>query len=524
MPKHPARRWLIAIGACLPLLGTVTANAASPGSGQIGSQPLSTGSSGSAVRALQTDLQALGYFHGTVTGIYGATTAQAVSALQSQHGMASNGVASLATQVLAIALNEPVLRLGDQGVSVGVLQRRLKAWGDYVGSVNVIFGASTRQAVIWFQQGWNLQATGVVDLATWIHLFLTPPGSTAPASGGSKTPSAPSTPSGGTSSPPSSGGSGTSSKSSGETVLGYWVQPSSSPTDYPKHSQYISEIGPLWYSVRTDGTVKQWWPTKVQAVVNEVHSNGGKVLALVNNMGGSGAMLQSAATRTAAVNNLVSIVQTNNLDGLNIDFEGITGYDAQGLVAFMQELHSRLHALGLLTTIDVGPRASTNISQGSLSAAYDYGALAPYVDQMAIMTYDEHGVGTGAGPVSSAVWASHIVNYALSQGVPAHKILLGIADYGYNWSATGTTTITASHALALAQSVGAQVTLDPTSGEDHFTYSSGGAVHQVWFEDASSLPSKLAIVKKDGLGGVALWVLGGEDSGYFPALQQGLGL
>lgn len=524
MPKHPAVRWLIAIGACLPLLGSVPANAASPTSGSLGTQTLSTGSSGPEVRALQVDLQALGDFHGTVNGFYGSTTAKAVSTFQSQHGMTANGVASPATQILAVSLNEPVLRPGEQGVSVKVLQRRLKAWGDYIWTVDGIFGPNTRRALLWFQQGWNLPATGVVDLATWTHLFLTPPGTNAPSSGGSSTPSAPSTPSGGASSPPSPSGGKTPTASSGETVLGYWVQPSSSPSDYPKHSQDISEIGPLWYSLRTDGTVKQWWPTKVQAVVNEVHKNGGKVLALVNNMGGSGAMLQSAATRTLAVNNLVAIAKANNLDGFNIDFEGITGYNAQGLVAFMQQLHARLHALGLETTIDVGPRASTNISKGSLSAAYDYAALAPYVDQMAIMTYDEHGTGTGAGPVSSAAWASRIVNYALSQGVPAHKILLGIADYGYNWSTNGTTTISASAALALSQSVGAQVTLDPTSGEDHFTYYSGGIRHQVWFEDARSLPSKLAIVKNDNLGGVALWVLGGEDSGYFPALQKGLGL
>lgn len=498
--------------ACALFLSPLPAVAASPLSGPLGSQTLSTGDTGPAVRALQLDLQALGDFSGTADGVYGTATAAAVSAFQTQHNLPANGVASPATQILAVALNEPVLKEGEQGPSVAALQRHLKAWGDYVFAVNGIFGASTRTALIWFQQGEGLPATGVADLATWVDILGAPwtqAATTPPASG--------STSAQGTQTPPPPA-------STSETVLGYWVQPSSSPSDYAANAKDITEIGPLWYSVRTDGSVKQWWPSVVPSVVAEVHRNGGKVIALVNNMGASGAVLASAATRLAAVNNLVAIAQANHLDGFNIDFEGITGYSAQGLVAFMSELHSRLSALGLETTMAVGPRASTNIPTGSLSAAYDYGALAPYVDQMTIMTYDMHGVGTAPGPVSSAPWAAGIVRYALAQGVPAHKILLGIADYGYNWSSLGTTTITASAALRLAASMGATVTLDPTSGEDHFTYVSQGVRHQVWFEDARSLVSKLAIVATDHLGGVALWVLGGEDPGYFPTLQKDLGL
>ncbi len=511
----PFRRKRLALGAlaCALVLSPLPVGAASPVSGPLGTQTLSTGDTGPAVRALQLDLSALGDYSGSIDGIYGTATAAAVSAFQAQHHLAASGVASPATEILAVALNEPVLKEGESGPSVAALQRRLKAWGDYVFAVNGTFGATTRTALIWFQEGEGLPATGVADPATWIDILGTPGGQ-----GSTPSPTSGSTPSQGstaTTPPPAT---------ANETVLGYWVQRGSSPSDYAANARDITEIGPLWYSVRTDGSVKQWWPSVVPSVVAEVHRNGGKVIALINNMGGSGTVLASASTRLAAVNNLVAIAQANHLDGFNIDFEGITGYSAQGLVAFMSELHSRLAPLGLETTIAVGPRASTNIPAGSLSAAYDYGALAPYVDQMVIMTYDMHGIGTAAGPVSSAPWAAGIVRYALNQGVPAHKILLGIADYGYNWSSQGTTSISDSAALRLAASVGAQVTLDPTSGEDHFTYVSQGVRHQVWFEDARSLPSKIAIVSADHLGGVALWVLGGEDTGYFPTLQKDLGL
>lgn len=532
MSEPSIRRWFALIGVSLLFSAVPSATASSlPKSGSLGTQVLHANDVGPTVSALQKDLKALGTYRGRVDGIYGPETTRAVSTFQARHLLSATGIASKKTQILVVALNEPVLRPGEHGVSVGLLQRRLKAWGDYTGLVDRAFSPSTRQALIWFQTGEGLKATDVVNTPTWIALLGAPPMPKTPAPGGSPSPSggsgAPSGSSGSPSSPGSSGASGSSGSTapSGETILGYWVQPSSSPQDYTAHSRDITEIGPLWYSVRTDGSVKAWWPTKVAGVVAEVHRNGGKVLALVNNMGGSGAMLASPATRTAAVQNLVAIAHTNHLDGFNIDFEGITGYDAKGLVVFMKELYGRLHPLGLMTTIDVGPRASSNLPLQSLSAAYDYAKLAPWVDQMAIMTYDEHGVSTGPGPVSGTSWAAGIVSYALGQGVPAKKILLGLADYGYNWSASGASSIGASAALSLAASVGATVTLDPASGEEHFTYvTSAGIRHQVWFEDARSLPSKLAIVRSDHLGGAALWVLGEEDPRYLPALAQGLGL
>ena len=517
----------MAIAAAALLVGLAARAGAGSVSGSLGTRMIRmirTGDKGSSVSALQRDLRSLGVYPGAIDGVYGPATTSAVTSFQKLHGLSATGAASVQTQILVVAVNEPTLRPGATGVSVGALQRRLEAWGDDIGPINDAFNPATRQALLWFQAGEGLPATGVVNLATWIDLLGMPPSSASPPSTGG-----PSGNTGGASGTNRSGGSSSGAShsngptSNGETLLGYWTQSSSSPADYVKNRRDITEIGPLWYSVRANGTVKQWWPTKVEAVVAEVHQNGGKVLALVNNMGGSGAMLENQTARKAAVDNLVSIVKANHLDGLNIDFEGITGHSAQGLVAFMQELHSRLHALGLMTTVDVGPRASTNIPQGSLSAAYDYAGLAPYVDQMAIMTYDEHGVGTGPGPVSALPWARTIVTYALNQGVPAGKILLGIADYGYNWSSRGTTSISAQAALLLASSLGVTPTLDPSSGEDHFSYvTSSGVRHTVWFEDSRSLPSKIAIIRADHLGGAALWVLGGEDPNYFPTLAKDL--
>ncbi len=66
-----------------------------------------------------------------------------------------------------------VLRQGAKGGEVQEVQRRLKLWGYYNGSVDGVFGAGTRSAVIAFQKKNGLTADGVVGKATYKALGMT---------------------------------------------------------------------------------------------------------------------------------------------------------------------------------------------------------------------------------------------------------------------------------------------------------------------------------------------------------------
>ena len=66
-----------------------------------------------------------------------------------------------------------VLRQGARGDEVKEVQRRLKQWGYYSGSVDGVFGAGTRAAVIAFQKKNGLTADGVVGKATYKALGMT---------------------------------------------------------------------------------------------------------------------------------------------------------------------------------------------------------------------------------------------------------------------------------------------------------------------------------------------------------------
>ena len=66
-----------------------------------------------------------------------------------------------------------VLRQGSKGSEVKEMQRRLKQWGYYKGSVDGVFGSGTRAAVIAFQKKNGLTADGVVGKATYKALGMT---------------------------------------------------------------------------------------------------------------------------------------------------------------------------------------------------------------------------------------------------------------------------------------------------------------------------------------------------------------
>ena len=65
-----------------------------------------------------------------------------------------------------------VLRQGARGDEVKEVQRRLKQWGYYSGSVDGVFGTGTRSAVILFQKKNGLTADGVVGKQTYKALGM----------------------------------------------------------------------------------------------------------------------------------------------------------------------------------------------------------------------------------------------------------------------------------------------------------------------------------------------------------------
>lgn len=73
-------------------------------------------------------------------------------------------------------------KVGSTGSEVRAIQQRLKEWGYYKGSVDGVYGASTKAAVIKFQKANSLTADGVAGNATLAAIGL-PTRQSAPGTG-----------------------------------------------------------------------------------------------------------------------------------------------------------------------------------------------------------------------------------------------------------------------------------------------------------------------------------------------------
>src|SRR5207245_2283021 len=115
--------------------------------------------------------------------------------------------------------------------------------------------------------------------------------------------------------------------------------------------------------------------------------------------------------------------------------------------------------------------------------SHDYAALGAVVDEFKIMLY------VGDGPVSALPTMKRYLDFAKTL-VPADKIFAGINFYGWNKTSTGKTALTETTGDALAVAAGATPVLDPTQGELHFSYTSGGVAHQVWYVNGDAIGLK----------------------------------
>ena len=162
---------------------------------------------------------------------------------------------------------------------------------------------------------------------------------------------------------------------------------------------------------------------------------------------------------------------------------------------------------------------SWSVWRGKLMpAVYDYRAIGAAADVVRVMAYDDHAPGTPPGPVAPWTWTQHVAGYTAAT-VPAGKGELGIPLYGRDWGGGRVGTVTAPQAQALARAHGVPVRWDDTQHAPTFQYSSGGATHTVWFDDARAVEDRTRLARSLGLN-AAFWVAGQEDAATWDAVRD----
>ncbi|MBP2628822.1 MAG: glycoside hydrolase family 18 [Firmicutes bacterium] len=303
----------------------------------------------------------------------------------------------------------------------------------------------------------------------------------------------------------------------------WWETDTSSLNSLSNNIDMIKTIAPFWATLDAEGTITDRGGNDHNSVVKLAHQNNVSVLLMVNNAKQEQnnapihTVLTNPSLRTKAITNLETYIKKYNLDGINIDFEMVDAQDKDNLSAFMQELSAHLKPQGYIISIDVFPKQDES---NDVSIAYDYAQLAKYADKIMIMTYDNHGSWSEAGPIADIRWVENNLKYAL-KFIPKNKLYIGIAGYGYDWSSKGVESLEYGPIMNLVQRFNSPIQWDEPAKSPHFDYTgSDGVTHQVWYENSESLKYKLDLVNKYDIAGAALWKLGEEDPGYWQVFKK----
>lgn len=144
------------------------------------------------------------------------------------------------------------------------------------------------------------------------------------------------------------------------------------------------------------------------------------------------AVLSDDKLQDTIIKELMGYALLYDFKGYNIDFENINYDDKDRLTAFVGRLSRACRAYGLKLSMDVTPISNSM----NWSRVYDRAALAPHLDYLMIMAYDQFGrTSSVAGPVASYPWVEKAVQNVTAI-VPAEKVVLGMPLYMRLWYET----------------------------------------------------------------------------------------
>ena len=219
---------------------------------------------------------------------------------------------------------------------------------------------------------------------------------------------------------------------------------------------------------------------------------------------GIASLLADKLARKALLDKLEVYLTANHANGVMFDFEELTPQARSDFRILLSEAHARFSRHNWLIAIAVP------VGDSGWSAR----ALAPLVDRVFIMNYDEHSNDAEPGPIASQRWFVDSLAAAI-QGVPRSKLVIAIGNYGYDWHDGGGDPVSVEEAWLSAAESDTKPVFDPASLNSGFTYTDNGHRHVVWLLDSASAYNQLKVLNRAGLNQVALWALGSEDPGIW---------
>ncbi|QQO08467.1 glycosyl hydrolase family 18 protein [Breznakiella homolactica] len=193
---------------------------------------------------------------------------------------------------------------------------------------------------------------------------------------------------------------------------------------------------------------------------------------------------------------------SRNFDGLQIDFELVPKNDGETFLSFLAELREGLG--NKLFTIALPARMRTIQND-----VYDYARIAPLVDRILVMAYDEHWSTSKPGPIASMEWCRSVAQHSLAVVGP-EKLIMGLPFYGRTWGNVNTFRAFFFSGIERIKEENNVTDVSREDGIPTFTYEIPVTV-TVYYEDDHSLSRRMEMYKGMGVQSIGFWSLGQES-------------
>ncbi|WP_270878943.1 S-layer homology domain-containing protein [Paenibacillus aestuarii] len=325
----------------------------------------------------------------------------------------------------------------------------------------------------------------------------------------------------------------------------YFGSPSTYVSQVNKSGQTLDVVSPSYFHLDSVGSL-QLDDSLQASFITEMHAQGKKVVPFLSNDFDAAVGAAAITNRDTLVDQLVQAIQSNNLDGINMDIENVDAAYRDQYTDFVKMLRDKLSSS---KEVSVAVAANPTGTTKSWIGLYDYKALSAVSDYLMLMAYDESYPGDPTpGPVASMPFVEKSIQYALTQ-MPSEKLVLGVPFYGRYWNqdasfnGSGVSLQTLNKLMqtyqgttrydSASQSPVATFVIQPNDQETTISGKTLPAgTYTVWYENEQSLKAKLQLVNKYKLKGTGSWSLNQElastwdyyslwvDGFYFADMQK----
>ena len=156
--------------------------------------------------------------------------------------------------------------------------------------------------------------------------------------------------------------------------------------------------------------------------------------------------LSSRRDRRALIRDIGDLVDDNDYDGVDIDFEQKLGKTIDYFSTFLEDLEDELGRDDLVCSIEarMEPEHRWRNVPENIQYANDYKEINKHCDRIQLMAYDQQRAdivineqrrGVPYAPVADKDWVEHVLKFAL-EDFDAEKVILGVPTYGRAWDVT----------------------------------------------------------------------------------------